>query len=180
VERGFKARAERLALEERRRIGLTNRCRLDPRDLASAHGVHVAPLSGLSTLSNKHTAHLHETEPSAFSGVTVVSDEGRLIVVNDAHTPERQANTIAHELAHCLLEHPPTPLFGRFGRELNKDHEDEADWYAGCLLVPGPGIEATMRLSGHDLVVAANHYGISLELMRWRHNSQRWRGRRAA
>lgn len=106
--------------------------------------------------------------------------EHKLIVVNDAHTPERQANTISHEVAHFLLDHPPGPAFGEFGRTLSKAMEAEADWLAGCLLVPASGIPITMQLCGGDLEAAAAHYGVSLQLMRWRHNATRRRPRKRA
>ncbi|MHB1571229.1 MAG: ImmA/IrrE family metallo-endopeptidase [Solirubrobacteraceae bacterium] len=112
--------------------------------------------------------------------MTVILGEHKLIVVNDGHTPERQVNTVSHEIAHVLLDHPPGPAFGEFGRALSKEVEDEADWLAGCLLVPGSGIPATMRLSGGELETAAAHYGVSTELMRWRHNVTRWRPRKQA
>lgn len=180
MQRGFKAQAERLALRERELLGLSGGCRLNPRDLARAHGIPVVDLSRLPGLAAVDRAQLGARDPAAFSGITVVERDARLIVVNDAHTPERQANTLAHELAHCLLGHAPSPLFGRFGRELDKSAEDEADWFAGCLLVPGAGVRERMRLSYDDLTVAAAHYGVSVELMRWRRNVTQWRQRREA
>lgn len=54
------------------------------------------------------------------------------------------------------------------------------DWLAGCLLVPGSGIRTTMRLCGGNLDAAAEHYGVSVQLMRWRHNARQWRPRKQA
>lgn len=179
MQRGFKSKAERISLAERQRIGLTHLCRLDPRQLAGSHGIRVMSVSDLSGLSSGHLTQLIEVDPSAFSGVTIACGTSRLIVVNDSHTDQRRANTIAHEIAHCLLDHAPSSLFGRWGRELDKDTEDEADWLAGCLLVPGTGVQETMQRCGQDLDAAASHYGVSIELMRWRHNSQRWRSKAA-
>jgi Zn-dependent peptidase ImmA (M78 family) len=174
MRQGFKTEAERISLAEREALGLTERCRLDPLHLADAKSVGVVALAKLPGVSPEHVARLREDDPAAFSAAAVVHDSRALIVVNDAHTVERQANSISHEIAHILLDHKPTPAFGKFGaRTLSKTEEDEADWLAGCLLVPGSGITATMTDCGGNLKTAAGHYGVSIELMRWRHNMTR-------
>jgi Zn-dependent peptidase ImmA (M78 family) len=167
---GFKAQAERLSLAVRDQLGLTPTCRLDPIELASANGIEVITLSALAGVPERHRVQLTETDPGALSGVSLIVGDKKLVVINDAHTAERQANTMSHEVAHFLLEHDPHPPFGEFGRVLSKDLEDEADWTAGCLLVPGSGIPEIMQRCDDDLLTAAAHYGVSLELMRWRHN----------
>jgi hypothetical protein len=181
VQHGFKARAERLALAERKDLDLTASCRLDPLDLAGAKGMEVLGLSRLPGIPESHRRHLLEVDTGAFSGVSVILAEQKLIVVNDGHTPERQVNTVAHEIAHFILDHPAGPAFGEFGRTLSKTMEQEADWLAGCLLVPGSGIQTTMNVCGGNLETAAKHYGVSVQLMRWRRNATQWKpGKKAA
>jgi hypothetical protein len=107
VRRGFKAQAERLALAERKTLGLTARCRLDAVQLAAAHRIDVIDLSALLGLPEQHRRQLLEVATAAFSGASVIRGQASLVVINDAHTPERQANTTAHEIAHFLLDHPP-------------------------------------------------------------------------
>lgn len=163
MRHGFKAEAERLALAERKDLGLTTRCALNPLDLAVAKGMEVVGLSDLVGVPDQHRRRLMEVDTIAFSGVSVILGDATLIVVNDGHTPERQTNTLAHEIAHFLLEHEPDAAFGDFGRTLSKQHEQEADWLAGCLLVPGSGIQANMGLCDGDLDAAAAHYGVSVQ-----------------
>lgn len=171
MRRGFKAQAERLSLAEREALGLTDRSRLDPVRLAESKGVPVVPLNELPGIPALHLEQIRVIDLSAFSAAAVVDDGDALIVVNDAHDPSRQANSISHELAHLLLGHEPVRAFDPFGaRNLTKEMEDEADWLAGCLLVPKSGIAVTMSESGGRLEVAAEHYGVSVQLMRWRHN----------
>ncbi len=178
MKHGFKAAAEQRALEERKAVNLTPTCRLDPVAFATTKGYPVITLSSLPGVADEHLVQLQERDPKAFSATAVVCGNSAMIVVNDAHTPGRQANSIAHELAHLLLGHPPTLAFADFGsRTLTKDHEDEADWFAGCLLVPASGIHATLSSNGNDLEAAAAHYGVSLELVRWRYNVTKWRFR---
>lgn len=181
MRRGFKAEAERRALAERKALGLSERCRLDPEALAEAKGVRVVPISQLVGVSASHVEQLQHRDPGAFSAAAVVRGARALIVVNDAHSTQRQANSIAHEIAHLLLGHEAVPAFSQFGaRTLTKEVEDEADWLAGCLLVPAAGLHATVSTCGGDLNAAADHYGVSIQLMRWRHNVTQWRPRRKA
>jgi Zn-dependent peptidase ImmA (M78 family) len=168
---GFKAQAERMSLEERSALELTSTCRLDPARLAAAKSLSVCSLSDLPGVPEADVRRLRDEDPKAFSALTVVDGIRVIIVINDGHTQERQANSLAHELAHVLLRHPAVPMLNEYGaRTLTKEHENEADWLAGCLLVPGSGIAATMQSCGSDLELAAAHYGVSVELMRWRHN----------
>ncbi|MEN3281355.1 MAG: hypothetical protein V7607_2495 [Solirubrobacteraceae bacterium] len=99
-------------------------------------------------------------------------------MVNDAHTPERQVNSMSHELSHFLLGHDPHVAFGDVGdRTMMREIEDEADWLAGCLLAPASGIPAAMEACGGRLDGASEHYGVSVQLMRWRVNMTRRRRR---
>jgi Zn-dependent peptidase ImmA (M78 family) len=181
VKRGFKAHAERVALAERELLALTERCRLDPRVLAESKGVPVLPISTLPDVPPEHLRRLQIDDEGAFSAAAVVIENDALIVVNDAHIEARQVSSISHELAHLLLGHEPAPAFSDLGgRNVTRDMEDEADWLAGCLLVPGSGIRATMRDCGNDLQTAADHYGISMQMMRWRHGVTQWKPRRKA
>lgn len=104
MRHGFKAQAERKALAERKDLGLTARCQLNPRELAAAKDNPRRGLSELSGMPEEHRRHLLEVDTGAFSGVTVIRGEHKLIVVNDGHTPERQVSTVSHEVAHVLLD----------------------------------------------------------------------------
>jgi hypothetical protein len=167
----FCQRAELLALRWRAHLGLTERERLDPRELAEAMDVAVVRMADVPGLSPKHLAELCAEDSKALSALTVVRGERKMVIVNESHSVERQANSLAHELAHLLLEHPPTPAFDALGNRLFPQAlEQEADWLAGCLLVPGNGIELALRVHGGKSAAAA-HYGVSVELMRWRCNA---------
>jgi len=93
-----------------------------------------------------------------------------MIVYNPAHPPGRHANSIAHELAHVLLEHQPGCVReGNGDRRWMASEEAEADWLAGTLLAPREGILQVMYELG-GIKTAAVHFGISEALMRWRLN----------
>ena len=75
-------------------------------------------------------------DKEAFSAVTVLYGYKRIIVVNDAHARGRQASNVAHELAHSLLWHDPSPAFRDDGvSEWNPEQEEEAQWLAGAAIV---------------------------------------------
>lgn len=116
--RGFRAEAERLALDVRTGLGLGAYAALDPLALARDLEVPVLALSALTVPPpgkdliaglGQAVGLLLGTEAAAFSAMTVFLGSRRVIVHNDAHNPGRQASDIGHELAHGLLLHSPTP-----------------------------------------------------------------------
>lgn len=164
--RGFKAEAERLALDVRAEVDASAYGRLAPERVADAYGI---PLLGLSDLAYPESIGDDGGLGGEVSAVTVVAGPRRLIVVNDRMSRVRQRSAVAHELAHLLLEHEPETIAeGR--RESQPAAEAEADWLAGCLLVPkGAAIGCAMAGMG-DRAVAAR-YGTSVALARWRMNA---------
>lgn len=169
MKRGFKTHAERLAVEVRSKIHLDVQSRLDLAALRAHLNVDLIDLSTLRERCADAVDHLHAEGQSDFSAALLVGPQGRLMVINDSHSTARLANSIAHELAHLLLDHVPQPGFDPLGnRHWPAEDEDEADWLAGCLLAPRAGLIAVMTRLGLDLELGADHYGISIELMRRR------------
>ncbi len=170
LQRGFKSEANDLARDIRKELKLAPTDRLDPWLLASHLDISVVTLSTMRVDAPLAVAHFSATDPSAFSAVTVFSGVARLIVHNDAHSPGRQASNLAHELAHALLQHPPTPALDDRGcRDWDHDLEDEADWLGGALLVSE---EAALLVVRQRLALpeAAGLYGVSETMMRFRLN----------
>jgi len=168
---GFKSEAEDLALDTRALVGLSASDRMVPTRLAGYLEIPVITLSDLRALAPEAVVHLLEVDRGCFSAATIFHGYRRLIIANDAHQTGRRANSVAHELAHVLLWHQPGPLVDAEGnRRWTSSDEEEADWLAGCLLVPRPGIFPVVRDCGLDIAAAALHFGVSVELMRWRFN----------
>jgi Zn-dependent peptidase ImmA (M78 family) len=93
-----------------------------------------------------------------------------LIVYNPRHEPGRKASSLAHELAHVILEHEAAPAIGVGGcRHWDGLQEAEADWLGSALLVPRAGALAWM-LESDDVEGGASNFGVSIELFRWRIN----------
>ena len=75
------------------------------------------------------------TLPDELSGV--VDREKRLIAVNARHAPTRRRFSVAHELGHILLRHPPES--GCSAPEIRKWNR-EADRFAAELLIPSEDV----------------------------------------
>jgi hypothetical protein len=166
MRKGFKSEAREMAAEVRTEIGLGPLDPLDPFVLAGHLAVPVLPLSALDGCSEA-AHHFSTVEPECFSAVTVFHGPRRTIVHNDAHAPVRQNSNIAHELAHCLLQHRPAPAFNDAGcRHWDQDVEDEAAYLGAALLVTA---EAALSVVRHrtSLAVASHRYGVSDQLMTW-------------
>ncbi|HXK17943.1 MAG TPA: ImmA/IrrE family metallo-endopeptidase, partial [Polyangiaceae bacterium] len=109
---------------------------------------------------------------SAFSAATIhVSRFKRLIITNPAHATTRQMSSVCHELGHIVLDHEAeAPLQVTGSRTWNGVPEREADWLAGCLLIPNDAAHAAARSGRTDEDVAAA-FGVSRSLAAWRMNT---------
>src|SRR5262245_65936107 len=104
---------------------------------------------------------------AGFSATTIVVGARRLIVYNPRDGAGRKASSLAHELAHVILEHEAAPAIGVGGcRHWDGRQEAEADWLGAALLVPRAGALAWM-LESDDVEAGAGNFGVSVELFRW-------------
>ena len=170
VRRGFSAEAERLAASVREELGLGSHDRFDPRRLADEYGVLIVSIADL-VAAGADPASIHQltiVDSGCFSAGTVLTGTGRLIIFNPVHGDGRVANSVAHELAHLLLEHGPSPAVGAGGcRVWDQNMEDEATLLASSLLVPRDAALACARV-GLPHAIGAARFGVSADLMRWR------------
>lgn len=172
MRRGFKSWCERAAAEYRQTLGVPVDAALDPRALAALLKVRVATPEGLPTLPAASRKQLTETDAESWSAVTVSRGAARLVVLNSGHSQTRQASSLAHELAHVILNHTSDQVqLSREGLLLrttfDKEQEQEADWFGGCLLVPREGLlRASWR--NRSSVALAVHFGVSEDLISWR------------
>ncbi|WP_326959276.1 ImmA/IrrE family metallo-endopeptidase [Amycolatopsis sp. NBC_01286] len=168
---GFKAKAKRLALEVRKEIDLGPTEEIDPYALAEEYGVDVLTLaeSGLPA----EAAEYFTTDGSAkFSAALVPFGAGCYVVENHTHNLCRRRSTMAHEMAHVILEHEFKLLItdDKGCRSSSSVVEEEAAEFSGELLVPWEGARwAAFKRWTDDEV--ANHFNVSIEMARWRMNS---------
>ena len=172
MRRGFKAWCERAAADYRRAVGVPPTGPLDPRRLAARLKVRVTTPHGIPTLSPSALRQLTEVDPGSWSAVTLVRDDARLVILNSAHSEARQRSSLAHELAHLLLNHTADrallPNAGLLFRgSFDREQEEEADWFAGCLLAPRDGLVSASRRSPSEKALAAR-FEVSEALIAWR------------
>ncbi len=167
LRRGFKAEADWYAREMRRELKLNPHDPLCPWQLANHLEIEIVKLSGYRKEASEAVGYLMSKGRDHFSAVTVFPTRHgrkRVICTNDSHAKTRQAASVSHELSHALLGHPPTDMF-----EVDPIAEEEAHWMGPALLV---SVEAAMRIAFRKISIddAAEHYGVSADLMRMRLN----------
>jgi Zn-dependent peptidase ImmA (M78 family) len=100
--------------------------------------------------------------------------DGRTVAVcNPCNEAPRTNSDIAHELAHILLDHDVREiqqLAGHTFLTCNPEQEEEANWLAGCLLLPRPLLLREVY-AGTDPETLAAKYQVSLRMARFRLNA---------
>jgi Zn-dependent peptidase ImmA (M78 family) len=166
VRRGFKADAERTADGLRVEMGVSAKDAISAEALAKHLGLEVrsaGELVGVARLEE-----LEGLQPGAFSACTFEVGARRIIVWNPLSTPARTQSDIAHEVAHVLLKHEVKRLerVGSFTFfSCDPEEEQEANWLAGCLLLPR---SLLVRVSRMDAEAIASQYGLSREMVNYR------------
>ena len=164
VQRGFKAYAERLALELRAEMRLQPHDRICCFALAKHLDVPVFPFAD-------HTKDLPHAEREAlyeqFHGLTVAWRPGRAVLYNERNSPPRQQSDLAHELSHVLLQHPMADVV--LGGHRNSVYEEEAAILSGALLVPRAAVVYLLQQPLSDAQAAAV-LGVSEQMFTYRAN----------
>jgi hypothetical protein len=174
LRRGFKTWCENASRGYRRELKLAPVAPLDPWLLATHLGITVWTPGDIPGLSLKDVHHLTVVAGETWSAATLRDGSESLIIVNSGHARTRQNNSIAHEIAHIVLEHKPAQMFLRddglmMMSEYNLEHEQEAGWFAGAILLPR---DALLHASAQGMTAqaAAAHFGVSLVLYQMRRN----------
>jgi Zn-dependent peptidase ImmA (M78 family) len=172
--RGFKTWAERTSLRVREKLHLSPSSPLNPFSLAELLGVSVVTPNDLADLAEDIRKRLVNEHRDCWSAITVTDGRGHLVVTNPAHAQTRLHSSLAHEIAHIILGHEPSMMFmssnsGMALRTHNEEQEEEANWLAGCLLLPREALIFIRRrgLSDED---ACSEYGVSSAMLRFRFN----------
>lgn len=172
-QRGFKTWCENTALSTRKKLGLKLSEPLTAEALAESLEVKILGLGNVPNLDTETFDYLSSAKGDEWSAVTVYVPDGKIIVVNPRHSDARKASNIMHELAHILRLHEPAKLFfgenGLVLRHFDDLQENEANWFAGCLLLPRDSLLQLNRqgLTGDEII---DLFGISKSLYNYRLN----------
>lgn len=172
MRRGFKAWCERTSREYRAVLAVPVTGALHPRRLADLLEVRVTVPERIPGLSRGAVLQLTRTDRDSWSAVTISQDGKRLVVLNSGQSRARQASSLAHELAHIVLNHTTDRAVLSdegflFRGSFDAAQEEEAGWLAGCLLVPREGLLAAGRRGTEPGRLAAR-FGVSVDMVRWR------------
>lgn len=93
-----------------------------------------------------------------FSGLSIVVEENKFILINSSHSIGRQNFTICHELYHLFYDHEFIPHQCQAGLFLKRESSElNADLFASFLLLPEDGIVSMIPESelSHDKIQLA-------------------------
>jgi Zn-dependent peptidase ImmA (M78 family) len=172
--RGFKTWSEQTSLRARQKLSLSPISPLDPFRLAELLGIPVLQPKDLSDLPEEVRRRLVNDHRDCWSAITVSDGNCHLIVTNSSHAITRLNSSLAHEIAHIILGHEPSMMFmspnsGMALRTYNEEQEEEANWLAGCLLLPREALVAIKRM-GRSIEDACSEYSVSSAMLRFRFN----------
>ena len=172
--RGFKSWCEETALAVRKHQGLAPTAPLSPFVLARELRVEVIQPVDLKELSEDVRRRLLGQHADCWSASTLPGKRRPRIVYNPSHSAARQNSDLMHELAHIFLGHKPTMLFVDPNTDLalrthDKAQEEEANWLAGCLLLPRD-VLVHIKATGLSDESACRQYGVSSKMLIYRMN----------
>lgn len=171
---GFKAEAERIAIDFRRKMNLKPHDPLSAFDLANHLEIPVfAPTEcGLT----KSEAHNLMKDGAGWWGLTMKNSSNNYVIIyNTYQSPTRQQSTLMHELSHIICEHElPEPKFVLDHplpmRTYNPSLEGEADCLGSTLQITRAGLLWALK---REMAVneIANHFLASEAMVRFRVNT---------
>ncbi|BCY07278.1 ImmA/IrrE family metallo-endopeptidase [Actinoplanes sp. L3-i22] len=172
MRRGFKTEAERLADRTRVELGLQPHAHMPIRKLAAHLHIEIHPADDL--VDRADLEELDELQPGAFSAATFHLPGGRTVIVcNPLSETGRTNSDIAHEIAHVILNHEIREIQQLAGHTFftcNPEQEEEANWLAGCLLLPRPLLLREAYAASTPDLIAEKHQ-VSVPMARYRLNA---------
>lgn len=171
-QRGFKSWCENIALQYRKEMKLQPIDPIDPIVLAQKLAVTVWMPEEIPGLAPETLQVLTKDDPDSWSAMTLCVGEKNLIVLNSAHPPGRISSSLAHELSHIIIGHKAVRIDVTDDnllilRNYDKKQEVEADWLAGCLLLPREAI-LHIRRKRMDTSLVLKTYHVSNPMFEYR------------
>ena len=174
LRRGFKTWCENSARGYRRELKLSSVAPLDPRVLARHLGITIWTPADIPGMNSKDVYHLTVAARESWSAATLRNGNSSVIIINNGHALTRQNNSLAHEIGHIILRHEPSKMYVTpdglmMMNEYNLIHEEEANWFAGAILVPR---DALLDAAARGLTdrAAAAYFGVSNAVYQMRRN----------
>lgn len=175
MERGFKTKAEKMAIEARALVGLPETAPLPAKRLAKALGIVVMGPEEIPGMPESLATQMLFDFAANWSGVTIPVEGQTLIIHNTTHIPARQESDVMHELAHILCKHEPAKIEppGKLpwaSRSFDPEQEEQAAWLGGCLQIPRAALVDSLSRRLDNSAIALR-FGASPEMVRFRRNT---------
>lgn len=176
LPRGFKANAERIALQFRKDLNLDHSDPLCGFKLAEHLKITVyKPTDIFPPGTDVKKLVGTENKNNGWSALTMKqADNSTIIIHNHLHAPSRQQSDIMHELAHIICEHKyethkdiplPTTM-----REFNLQQEEEANYLGSTLQITRESLLWALK-RGMEIIAIAEHFNASSAMVKLRINS---------
>jgi Zn-dependent peptidase ImmA (M78 family) len=177
LERGFKARAERMSNQFRTELGLEFNDPLCGFELAKHLDIEVISPEILG-LDNQELNVLmgNQEESSGWSALTMTDHNNkRLIIHNTRASKARQQSDLMHELSHIICKHeivvPEGVILPSYMRYYNKTQEAEAEYLGSALQLPRECLVWALTTGNMSKMGVATNYTASLKMVNYRINS---------
>ena len=179
---GEAERIERSAVAAKRCLGYGASVQIDPWAAAARAGIEVRGAEFFATLTDEDRRQVLEVGGRCWSAGTVIGGGEAVIFLNPTHDLHRQKATLAEELAHVVMGHPPSEIDPVTGfRTYDGDVESEAYGVGGAMIVPYGQLFRLIRLRAAAPEIALR-YGVSDRFINYRINRcglRRMYGKRA-
>lgn len=177
LPRGFKANAERTALEFREKLELKKHDPLCGFKLAEHLAIPIhTPDQIFPPETNLHDLVGTKSKDQGWSALTMVTGSGNKIIIhNHLHAPTRQQSNLMHELAHVICEHKHPETLRNinlpfFMRDYDKQQEEEANYLGSALQITREGLLWALK-KRMEIAEIAEHYNASPSMVTLRINS---------
>lgn len=166
---GEAARLERCAIAAKRVFGLPDGAAVDPASVARSLGVPVVDQAEHFALLPDETREVMLASREWSAG-TLEGPRGALIILNPIHAETRLKVTLAEEISHLIMGHPPSEIHPTTGmRTYQATIEQEAFSVGGALVMPY-GLLFRLTKAGRPLPEIAVRFGVSEAMARCRIN----------
>jgi Zn-dependent peptidase ImmA (M78 family) len=168
--KGEPARLELCALAAKRALGVTLTAALDPWAAAERVDVEVRGREYIERHRDEVRDQLLVHGRRNWSAMTMVFEGEPIILMNPTHDARRQKVTLAEELAHLVMGHPPSTLDPETGiRTYDAEIEDEAYGVGGAMVMPYAQLFSLARAATPARAIAGR-FGVSEPFANYRIN----------
>ncbi len=105
----------------------------------------------------------HSFEPDSQTNdiAGAVNHRNKKIFINESDSPKRQLFTVAHEIGHIILQGDQKDYIDYRRNNSSDIKEREANYFAGCLLMPDDIFIYQWKLQKSDINKLAELFGVS-------------------